>query len=130
MIAAYALGVWAYCASPVMVRGFYALGDCATPVRIAAVMVALNLVLNLVLDLDAAARGGLGRIDRHHGRRRGADAGRDLLSIQGPAPRAPLAATAARTVLATLLMALAAAAALHWIPPAEKEHRAGGNADE
>ena len=34
MIAAYALGVWAYCASPVMVRGFYALGDCATPVRV------------------------------------------------------------------------------------------------
>jgi putative peptidoglycan lipid II flippase len=49
MIAAYASGVWAYCALPVMVRGFYAVGDYRTPVRVGALMVALNLTLNLTL---------------------------------------------------------------------------------
>jgi putative peptidoglycan lipid II flippase len=49
MIAAYGLGVWAYCALPVMVRGYYALGLRTTPVKIAAATVALNLLLNLTL---------------------------------------------------------------------------------
>ena len=49
MIAVYATGVWAYCASPVLVRGFYALNDRVTPVRIAVWVVGLNLVLNLTL---------------------------------------------------------------------------------
>jgi putative peptidoglycan lipid II flippase len=47
--ACYAMGVWAYCASHVLVRGFYALGDAITPVKIAAGMVGLNLTLNLLL---------------------------------------------------------------------------------
>ncbi len=34
VIACYASGVWAYCASPVVVRGFYALSDAGTPVRV------------------------------------------------------------------------------------------------
>jgi len=45
----YAAGVWAYCMTPVLVRGYYALGDSITPVKVAGAMVALNLVLNLVL---------------------------------------------------------------------------------
>ena len=43
-----------------MVRGFYALGDCATPVRVAAGMVALNPVLNLVLIWTPLREAGLG----------------------------------------------------------------------
>jgi putative peptidoglycan lipid II flippase len=49
MIAAFAVGVWAYCAVPVLVRAFYAMGDRRTPVLIGALAVALNLTLNLAL---------------------------------------------------------------------------------
>jgi len=57
MIACYGAGVWAYCALPVVVRGFYALGDRLTPVRIGLLVVGLNLVLNLVLIWPLAERG-------------------------------------------------------------------------
>jgi putative peptidoglycan lipid II flippase len=57
MIACYAGGVWAFCAVPVIVRGFYALGDLATPVRIGMAAVGLNLVLNLTLIWPLAERG-------------------------------------------------------------------------
>jgi putative peptidoglycan lipid II flippase len=117
MIAAYALGVWAYCASTVMVRGFYALGDCATPVRVAAGMVALNLVLNLVLIWTPLREAGLGVSTA-------ISAAVEVLVLaaifsryRAPLQGRALAATAARTVLATLLMAGTLAAVLHWIPP-------------
>ena len=57
MVAWYATGVWAYCESAVMVRGFYALNDFGTPVRVAAWMVVLNLVLNLTLIWPLAEAG-------------------------------------------------------------------------
>ncbi|REJ95994.1 MAG: murein biosynthesis integral membrane protein MurJ [Planctomycetota bacterium] len=57
MIQSYAPGVWAYCALPVVVRGFYALGNHTTPVRVGAGMVALNLALNLALVWSLAERG-------------------------------------------------------------------------
>ena len=57
MIAAYGLGVWAYCALPVLVRGYYALGMRTTPVKIAAAVVLLNLVLNLTLIWPLATVG-------------------------------------------------------------------------
>ncbi|MCE5301623.1 MAG: murein biosynthesis integral membrane protein MurJ [Planctomycetaceae bacterium] len=57
MIAWYASGVWAYCASQVVVRGFYAVYDCVTPVRIAAWMVGMNLALNLTLIWPMAEAG-------------------------------------------------------------------------
>ncbi|MBN2477457.1 MAG: murein biosynthesis integral membrane protein MurJ [Pirellulales bacterium] len=57
MIACYAGGVWAYCALPVVVRGYYALGDTRTPARLALVVVALNLTLNLVLIWPLAEAG-------------------------------------------------------------------------
>ena len=49
MIGCYSIGVWAFCALPVIVRGFYALGDRTTPVRVGMTMVGLNLTLNLTL---------------------------------------------------------------------------------
>ena len=49
MIACYASGVWAYCALPVVVRGFYALGDHTTPVKTGIVAVVLNVSMNLTL---------------------------------------------------------------------------------
>ncbi len=57
MIACYASGVWAYCAIPVLVRGFYAVGDRATPARLGLVSVALNLALNLTLVWPLAEQG-------------------------------------------------------------------------
>jgi putative peptidoglycan lipid II flippase len=53
----YATAVWAYCAVPVVIRGFYALNDCGTPVRVAAWMVGLNLALNLTLIWPLAEAG-------------------------------------------------------------------------
>jgi len=49
MIAWYAIGVWAFCAGPVLVRAYYAVGNRATPVKIGLVAVALNFALNFVL---------------------------------------------------------------------------------
>ena len=118
MIAAYALGVWAYCALPVMVRGFYALGDCATPVRVAAVVVALNLALNLTLIWTPLREAGLGVSTAISAAVEVLVLAAIFARYRAPLQGRALAATAVRTLLATLLMALAAAAALHWIPPA------------
>ncbi|HLA84568.1 MAG TPA: murein biosynthesis integral membrane protein MurJ [Thermoguttaceae bacterium] len=57
MVASYAVGVWAYCALPIVVRGFYAMGDRITPVRVGAAAVALDLALNLTLIWPLAERG-------------------------------------------------------------------------
>jgi putative peptidoglycan lipid II flippase len=57
MIACYASGVWAYCAIPVLVRGFYAAGDRISPARLGLAAVALNLALNLTLVWPLAELG-------------------------------------------------------------------------
>ncbi|MGH7130237.1 MAG: murein biosynthesis integral membrane protein MurJ, partial [Planctomycetaceae bacterium] len=49
MIAAYGLGTWAYCGLLIVNRGFYAIGDRHTPLRIGLIVLSVNLVLNLVL---------------------------------------------------------------------------------
>jgi putative peptidoglycan lipid II flippase len=53
----FSIGVWAYCAAPVVVRGFYALDDSRTPVRVAMWMVALDLTLGLTLIWPMAESG-------------------------------------------------------------------------
>ena len=57
VIAWYAAGVWAFCGVPVLVRGYYALGDRMTPVRIGAIVVLLNIVLDLSLIWPFAEAG-------------------------------------------------------------------------
>jgi putative peptidoglycan lipid II flippase len=57
MIACYGLGVWAFCAAPVVVRGYYALGDTRTPLRAGVVAMLLNLLLNLALVWPLAEAG-------------------------------------------------------------------------
>jgi len=118
MIACYAIGVWAFCALPVVVRGFYALKDSRTPVKVAAWVVGLNLALNLTL-IWPLAEAGL------------AVATSISATVQvfvlvlifsrrkSPLHWPTLRATAARTVLATLLMAAAGYGALALIDPAE-----------
>jgi putative peptidoglycan lipid II flippase len=57
MIACYGLGVWAFCALPVVVRGFYALGDQRTPVKAGLAAMVANLALNLALVWPMAEAG-------------------------------------------------------------------------
>jgi len=57
MVAWYGSGVWAYCALPVVIRGYYALGDRLTPLRIGMLAVGLNLSLNLTLIWPMAESG-------------------------------------------------------------------------
>ena len=45
----YASALWAYCATHVLVRAFYARGEAMTAVKVAVGLVALNLTLNLIL---------------------------------------------------------------------------------
>ncbi|MDA0832184.1 MAG: murein biosynthesis integral membrane protein MurJ [Planctomycetota bacterium] len=49
MIVGYGLGVWAYCGLLILYRGFYAMGDQLTPLKIGTVSVVINLMLNLTL---------------------------------------------------------------------------------
>lgn len=115
MVAWYATGVWAYCESAVVVRGFYAVGDYRTPARLAAWMVSLNLALNLTLIWPLAEAGlavstslsaaiqvlALAAIfSRRHAR----------LSWR------ELAATGAKTTLATLVMGIVVLLVLAWLP--------------
>ncbi len=46
---AYSIAVWAYSLNQLYTRAFYAQDDTRTPMRIAVVMVAVNLTLNLIL---------------------------------------------------------------------------------
>lgn len=57
MIACYGLGVGAYCALPVLVRGFYALGDLRTPVKAGLAAMLANLAMNLALLWPMAEAG-------------------------------------------------------------------------
>lgn len=57
MLACYSSGVWAYCALPVVVRGYYAMGDRRTPVAIGTRIVGFNLLLNLLLVWPLAEAG-------------------------------------------------------------------------
>ncbi|MBU6413564.1 MAG: murein biosynthesis integral membrane protein MurJ [Planctomycetes bacterium] len=49
VLTGFAPGVWAYSLNHVLTRAFYAKGDTTTPMKISMLMVALNLVLNLIL---------------------------------------------------------------------------------
>ena len=111
MIACYSAGVWAYCALPVVVRGYYALGDRLTPLKIGALAVALNLSLDLTL-VWRLAEAGLATSTSISA------AVQVLLLVGIFARRNPvldwrsLAATTARTLLASLAMTIAGYAVL------------------
>ncbi len=57
VVTAYGLGVPAFCALPIILRGFYAAGQTRTPSMLAAAMVLLNLLLNVVLVWPMAEAG-------------------------------------------------------------------------
>ena len=49
MVTIYCSAVWAFCLLPVLIRGFYVLGDRRTPMRAGTVIAGANILLNLVL---------------------------------------------------------------------------------
>jgi putative peptidoglycan lipid II flippase len=115
VVAFYAAGVWAYCAAPVIVRGFYALNDYVAPIRIAAWMVGLNLALNLTL-IWWMAEGGLALSTT-------LAAAVQVLALmaifsrrQAPLGWSQLAATSLRTILASGAMAGVVLFALPHMP--------------
>lgn len=57
MIACYASAAWAYCALPILARGFYSLEDRITPLRVGIVAVATDIAASLVLIGPFAERG-------------------------------------------------------------------------
>jgi len=57
ILAGYATSVWAYSMMHTVTRGFYALKDATTPLKISVGMVALNLTLNLTLIWPLGAAG-------------------------------------------------------------------------
>lgn len=57
VVMAYGLGVPAFCALPIILRGFYAVGQTRTPSILAAAIVLLNLLLNLALVWPLAEAG-------------------------------------------------------------------------
>jgi len=123
MIACYASGVWAYCGLSVVIRGYYALGDRTTPVRVGLWAMALNLVLNLLL-IWRLAESGLAVATAMV-------AGVQVLVLviifsrrKSPLDWPALARTTARTVPSTLLMAVAGYTTLAMIT------RANGLASE
>lgn len=57
MIALFGSGVWAFCAQPVIARGYYALGDRTTPLIVGLWGLALNFALNVILVWPLAEAG-------------------------------------------------------------------------
>lgn len=49
VLACYGLGMWSFCVQHIVLRGFYSIGDVATPLRISCVFLPLNLILSLIL---------------------------------------------------------------------------------
>lgn len=57
MIGTYGVGVWAYSALLIVQRGFYAVGDRMTPLRVGLLAVGCNLVLSLALIWPLGGQG-------------------------------------------------------------------------
>ena len=117
VLAAYCMGLWAYCSMHVLTRSFYSLQDSKTPVKVAVCMVALNLTLNLTLIWPLGAAGlafataissSLQCVLLYTILRRKAG-----LSGQGR-----LLATLGKTALATAVMVLVCLVVLSLLPPA------------
>jgi putative peptidoglycan lipid II flippase len=118
MIAVYGSGVWAYCALPVVIRGFYALGDRTTPMKIGAMVVLCNLAMNLLL-VWPLAEAGLALATS-------LTASLQVLLLMAVFSRRKshlgwraMAATAARTTAATGLMMAAGLTSLTLLPSSE-----------
>ena len=57
MVFWFATGIWAFCALPIIVRAFYAVGDIRTPCRLGLAGMLLNVVLGLLLIFPMQEQG-------------------------------------------------------------------------
>ena len=137
-LAFYCLGIWAYCGVHVVVRGFYALQDTITPVKVGAALVALNIPLNLILIWPLGTGGlalstaicatlNLAILTRllHKKIEKLPPSAGQLRETKPQAPLADLARCLPKIILATVLMAAAACGALvlteHWVGSAVQQ---------
>ncbi len=114
----YTAGVWAYSMIHVFTRAFYAMGDAKTPVTVAVVMVAVNLVLNCTLIWTPLREAGLAWSTAFCA---AAQAVVLLVLVRRRVPNllaAAVATGAARTAALTVVMAAAVAGTLAVLPPA------------
>ena len=105
-LAAYAVGVWAYGLNHLLVRGFYALGDRRTPMRVALVMVVINLSLNLTL-VWRWEEAGLGAATAICGVAQFVWLGRILAGRLAPLPWGELAGSGLRSLVGGAVMTVA-----------------------
>jgi putative peptidoglycan lipid II flippase len=116
----FSASVWAYCAAPVVVRGFYALDDSRTPVRVGLCIVALDLTLGLALIWPMAESGLalstaisaaahifvlMWLFSRKHASLRSKE----------------LIASSLRTIIASAIMAIVCYLALAWLPADDRK---------
>lgn len=115
VISAYAAGVWAFCATPVAVRAYYAISNQQAPLHAALLAVAANVLMNAVLIWPLAEAGlalstSLAAIFQLVVLVRGF--GRVGIPLEWPR----LVRTAWQTVASSLAMAAAGALALAVVP--------------
>ncbi|HUW56756.1 MAG TPA: murein biosynthesis integral membrane protein MurJ [Planctomycetota bacterium] len=114
----YCLSVWAQTGVFVLLRGFYALKDTRTPVRVAVAVVLLNLTLNLtfIWFLDEA---GLALATSISGMVQFVVLLAILRRRLGPMGGREVAVVSLKTLAVSLVMGVAAAAAWYWCWPGE-----------
>ncbi len=109
----FSLGIPAQAATALLVRVFYALQDVVTPLRLSAIVIAVNLLTNLVL-VRVLAQGGLALGTSVAATINAILLGRILLQRLGGLEVRRIAATVGRALAGSVPMAVAAGATYHW----------------
>lgn len=115
VLAGYATSIWAYCIVQVLTRSFYAKGDLKTPVRLAMLMVVLNLVLNLLLIWTPLKEAGLAWSTAFCGALQALALWAVLHRSSGGLMHSDLIGSALRSLLATGVMAGAVAGLMYLL---------------
>jgi putative peptidoglycan lipid II flippase len=115
----YAPAIWAYSASNVLVRAFYARGEPMVPVRVALGMVGLNFGLNVVLIFTPLREAGLAWSTAICAVLQFAILARLLARRTGPFLDGEVRSSVLRTVAVTATMVLAVVAAGRFLPDGE-----------
>ncbi len=114
MIGAYGIGVWAFCGLLIVQRGYYAIGDRQTPLRIGLFVMLVNLGLNLSLIWVIGGRG-LALSTSVCGMLQFGLCLGGIQSKIGSLPWRSLASHASRVVLATAAMTAISSLAFGWL---------------
>lgn len=113
----YAVAIWSYSLNHVLIRGFYARREAMTPVRIAMAMVGLNLVLNLSLVFGTSLGvAGLAWSTAACAILQSLILGSVLSARVGRLADRDVARSVVRTVSCTLVMLLAVAVTMWFVP--------------